>query len=281
MLKLRVGGVPEHFNLPWHLASEKGYLKEAGIVLEWTDFPGGTGAMAKALREDTIDLALILTEGIIADIAKGNRARILKVYVESPLTWGIHTSPESGLDSVDELEGAHYAISRYGSGSHLMAIVDARQRGLPLENMKFEVVEDITGALDAFNSKRVDAFLWEKYTTEPYGLKRIGTIPTPWPSFVIAINPTFYKKHKKNVEAGIDVVFDQAKALKLDSNGADLIASRYRLKKERASKWFRDVQWGTGRNLERAELTQIVEELQFIGVIDKDIVSSDKESFLI
>ena len=58
---LRVGGVPEHFNLPIHLAIERGDFNSRGIKVEWVDFPGGTGAMTKALREGTIDVCILLT----------------------------------------------------------------------------------------------------------------------------------------------------------------------------------------------------------------------------
>lgn len=61
VLKMRVAGVPEHFNTPWHLAKEKGLFSAAGVDLEWTDYPGGTGAMTKALNENETDLALLLT----------------------------------------------------------------------------------------------------------------------------------------------------------------------------------------------------------------------------
>lgn len=37
MVQIRIGGVPEHFNLPWHLAIEDGAFKEAGIDLQWQD----------------------------------------------------------------------------------------------------------------------------------------------------------------------------------------------------------------------------------------------------
>ena len=53
MIKIRIGGVPEHFNLPWHLAIEDGMFAHHGIDLEWIMFPEGTGAMNKALRMKT------------------------------------------------------------------------------------------------------------------------------------------------------------------------------------------------------------------------------------
>jgi ABC-type nitrate/sulfonate/bicarbonate transport system substrate-binding protein len=35
MLNIRVGGVPEHFNLPWHLALENGLFESENINVEW------------------------------------------------------------------------------------------------------------------------------------------------------------------------------------------------------------------------------------------------------
>jgi len=65
---IRVGGVPEHFNAPWHTAAAQGHFDAAGFEVEWTDFPGGTGAMTNALRAGEIDIALALTEGLVADL---------------------------------------------------------------------------------------------------------------------------------------------------------------------------------------------------------------------
>ncbi len=42
---IRVGGVPEHFNLPWHLAKETGLFAKHNVDVQWTDVPNGTGAM--------------------------------------------------------------------------------------------------------------------------------------------------------------------------------------------------------------------------------------------
>ena len=52
---VRVGGVPEHFNLPWRLAIENGAFADLDVSVEWTDFPGGTGAIMNALAAGDID----------------------------------------------------------------------------------------------------------------------------------------------------------------------------------------------------------------------------------
>ena len=95
MKKVNVVGVPEHFNLPWHLAIEEGAFSDRGITLSWTDIPEGTGKMAQMLEDNQTDLAIILTEGIIKSISHDNPCKIVQQYVSSPLLWGIHVAADS------------------------------------------------------------------------------------------------------------------------------------------------------------------------------------------
>ncbi|MFW5726851.1 MAG: ABC transporter substrate-binding protein, partial [bacterium] len=81
MQTIRVTGVPEQFNLPWHLAIEEGKFEVSNIDLQWQMAPGGTGAMMQALANDEADIAIALTEGVVTSIIKGTQARILQLYV--------------------------------------------------------------------------------------------------------------------------------------------------------------------------------------------------------
>jgi len=100
---LVVAGVPEHFNLPWHLAIESGQFADAGVGVRYRDAPGGTGEMTNGLRQRTCDLAIVLAEGGVASLLQGNPSWIVKTYVESPITWGIHVSAESDIQNVEQI----------------------------------------------------------------------------------------------------------------------------------------------------------------------------------
>ena len=89
MLGLKVGGT-EHFNYPWRVAIEEGLFRKEGIALHWADMSGGTGQMIKGLQSGSIDIAVVLTEGISRSILQGLEAKILDVYVSTPLCWGVH-----------------------------------------------------------------------------------------------------------------------------------------------------------------------------------------------
>ena len=95
MRNFKIGGVPEHFNLPWYLTLKEKEYQDKNIDLRWKDYHGGTGDMCKALRSGEIDMAVILTEGIVRDITKGNPSKIVQVFIDSPLIWGVHVAENS------------------------------------------------------------------------------------------------------------------------------------------------------------------------------------------
>ena len=68
MKRFKIGGVPEHFNLPWRLAIEEGRLNHLDVDMHWSDMSGGTGQMIKGLQAGTLDVAVLLTEGITKSI---------------------------------------------------------------------------------------------------------------------------------------------------------------------------------------------------------------------
>ncbi len=211
MKNLLIGGVPEHFNLPWYIALRNKDFQKKEINLRWKDYAGGTGEMYRALREKEIDMAVILTEGMVRDIINGNESKIVQVFVKSPLIWGIHVAANSDYETVSDLKGTDAAISRFGSGSHLMAFVNAENQDWDLKNdLKFKVIQDLDGALEGLPVGNGDYFMWEKFMTKPHvdngTFRLIGESPTPWPSFVIAVRNDVLENEAENIKAILEVI---------------------------------------------------------------------------
>lgn len=247
MLGLKIGGVPEHFNLPWRMAIEEGKFNKEGIQLHWSDMGGGTGQMIRGLETKSLDVAVLLTEGITKAILQGLDAKILQVYVTTPLHWGIHVPYSSEITSVDQLEKGVFAISREGSGSHLMAYVKADQEGWNTAGLKFNVVGDVYGGLWALEHNEAQAFLWEKYTTHPFTEQKkcryIDEVVTPWPCFVIAVRTEVYEKHKEELLTMCRIVNKKASELKKKEDAVDLICWRYNLRHGQVQNWLTETDW--------------------------------------
>ncbi|SDS57457.1 ABC-type nitrate/sulfonate/bicarbonate transport system, substrate-binding protein [Gillisia sp. Hel1_33_143] len=278
MRTIRIGGVPEHFNLPWHLAMEEKDFEKEGLKIEWTDFPGGTGDLNTALRNKEIDVAVILTEGIIKDIIAGNPSKIVQTYVQSPLIWGIHVAEGSKYHSLKELEHSKVAISRNGSGSQLMAYVNAKNEGWNLSDLKFEIVGNIDGAVSALQDNTAQYFMWEHFTTKPLvdngTFRRVADCPTPWPCFVIAVRNDILESNEIEIEKLINVINKKTVSFKNISNIERTLAKRYDQKIEDIEEWLQITEWSQ-TNLTEQEIENVQESLIDLKLISKKVDSSN------
>jgi ABC-type nitrate/sulfonate/bicarbonate transport system substrate-binding protein len=277
MKKVKITGVPEHFNLPWHLCIDNGEFEQVGIDLQWTDVPEGTGKMCQLLRDGETDIAVILTEGIVKDIIGGNPSSIVQVYVESPLIWGIHVAANSKYHSMSDLKNTKVAISRYGSGSHLMAYVNAQNQsrmmsGWNTNNLEFEIVNTIDGAVEALTNGTADYFMWERFMTKPLvdkGIfRRIADCPTPWPCFVIAVRNEFLEHNKQTLSLILAIINKTTIEFKDIPSIDRTLASKYHQKLDDIQEWLSLTKWSQ-KPIEEKVLNNIQNQLFDLKIIDK------------
>ena len=278
-LKLRIGGVPEHFNLPIHLAIEGGMFASRGLEIEWISFPGGTGQMTAALRAGEVDVCILLTEGMVTDIINGNPSRIISEYVLTPLTWGIHTDVNNPLSHYDDIFDKQYAISRFGSGSHLMAIVDANNKGHQLRKEQFTIVKDLNGAISSLKKAQTDVFYWEKYTTKPLvdngQFKYIGDYNTPWPCFVIAATKDILQSEPVGIIRMLRTIHDSCDFFMHNESAIELVSERFGQKIEDVARWFHSTEWAIHGWVSDKMMQSVMFHLETAGIIEKN--ESEKE----
>ena len=274
MIRLKIGGVPEHFNLPWRQAIEDGSFKKVGIDLHWSDMTGGTGQMIRGLETGSLDVAVLLTEGLTMSVLKGLPAKILQVYVTSPLRWGIHAPHNAEFTKLSDIKSPTFAISRHGSGSHLMAYVLADKLNGQFDEINFNVVGDVYGGLWSLENKKADLFLWEKFTTAPFvkqqKCNRIDEILTPWPCFVIAVRQEIIDSNPTELSLLQQVIIDAAQRLKMDPTASEKIAWRYNLDINDVRQWLSETNWATSQLEGIVELENVVDYLEKINLISSD-----------
>lgn len=152
-----------------------------------------------------------LTDALISGIAKGSKAyKLIGSYVTSPLNWAVVTGKSSPFNSVPDLKNTTIGISRPGSGSQTMAFVMALQQGWSPTALKFQANNDIKGLIDSVNTGSTSAFMWEWFTTKPWldsgEVRFIGSVPTPWPSWLIAAHPSPERASKDAVRAFLNTL---------------------------------------------------------------------------
>lgn len=271
MKKARIIGVPEHFNLPWHMAIEDGAFEERGIDLQWMDIPEGTGRMCQMLKDHETDLAIILTEGLIKSISEGNPAKIIQEYIATPLLWGIHVGAQSKFKAISELKKTKAAISRFGSGSHLMAYVNAQNEGWSTQTLQFEIINNLEGAIEGLTNGSADYFMWEHFTTKPLvddGIfRRLGDCPTPWPCFMIAATDTFISENAGVLKHILDIINSYTAEFKQIPSIDRTLANRYELQLEDIKEWLSITKWSQ-KQLDAETLGKVVSTLQDLGLVE-------------
>lgn len=272
MKKVKIIGVPEHFNLPWHLAMEDGAFEDRGILLTWTDVPEGTGKMSQMLHEGETDLAIILTEGIIKSISQGNPSKIVLEYISSPLLWGIHVDKDSPRQSVQELKNDKVAISRLGSGSHLMAYINAENQGWDTTQLQFETINNLDGAVESISNGSDAYFMWEHFTTKPLvdngTFKWLGDCPTPWPCFVLASTDAFLKKSPGLVNHILEVIHTYTSEFKQIPSIDRTLSNRYEQKLEDVQTWLSKTTWGQNQ-LSDHTVNEVQSRLFDLNLVDE------------
>ncbi len=278
MKKVNIIGVPEHFNLPWHLAIAEGAFEERGIDLQWTDIPEGTGRMCQMLGNGETDLVIILTEGLVKSITEGNPAKIVQEYIASPLLWGIHVGAKSGYRSIPDLKTTKAAISRFGSGSHLMAYVNAQNEGWNTEKLQFELVNNLDGAVEALTNGTADYFMWEHFTTKPLvdkGIfRRLGDCPTPWPCFVIAATDKFLKGNSSILKHILEVINLYTTEFKQIPSIDRTLANHYEQQLEDIQEWLSLTRWSQSQ-IDSQTFEKVQDTLIDLKLIDKKLKYSE------
>ena len=204
----------------------------------------------------------------------GNESSIVQIYVESPLVWGIHVDNKSNFNNLSDLENKKAAISRLGSGSHLMSIVNAQNQGWNTQNLEFEIVNTIDGAIESLDSGKADYFMWERFMTKPLvdaGIfRKIVDCPTPWPCFVIAVRNEILKNHSETIRTILEIINNKTNQFKKIKNIDQELASRYKLKIEDIREWLSITNWSQ-KNLDKQTFNKIQNQLFELKIIDKKL----------
>lgn len=278
MTKLKIGGVPEHFNLPWHLCIEDGDFEKNNIEVLWKDFHGGTGEMSDALKSGEIDIAVMLTEGSIKEICGGSPFKILQTYVKTPLMWGIHVHANSDFYKIEDLRNQTAAISRYGSGSHLMTYVHAQNQNWNTGDLNFTTTQNLAGAQESLAEGTSDYFLWEHFTTKPLVddgvFRRLDDEPTPWPCFVIVTTDAFLKQNSSLIPKLLKPLNEKSTRLKSFEKIEEKISKRYNLEIKDVREWLKITEWSE-QQLSESDVHLTQKRLKDLSLVEQEKTYSE------
>jgi sulfonate transport system substrate-binding protein len=287
--ELRVLGVPEHFNRPWVRDRARESFRAAGIDLKFVVEGGGTGAMIKRVIEGDADVAVALTEGIVNAIVVNEGGstplRYCGEYVTSPLRWMAATGAARGFKTLADIGAAAAAdpnrritvsVSRFGSGSHLMAHLLALREAWPTDRLDFAVHGDFRSMRRAVCEGAADVFIWEWFMTKPFvvasELHALGYLDTPWHCFGFVARSSWLDDpaHRRLLHEASQVVFRECRAfLEAENEACEELSAHFGIALEDAHSWIRMVAFAQGEELSAPApmLAGVLESLVSLGIL--------------
>eukprot|EP00981_Chlorochromonas_danica_P008068 scaffold1962_cov180-Ochromonas_danica.AAC.3 len=292
--KIRLACVPEQVNIPLALAVERGLLSHVGIDLEVQYVPEGTGKMIDMLLKNETDLALTVTDALIAANRQGKAVQMAGVFVTSPLVWaaaatGTTPSISRTLPAfLSQHTPLKVGISRPGSGSHTMGSYLAQQYHLdPKHGLSFHVAHTFQGLRDGVNKGDFDLFLWETFTTQPYftteEVVRVGEVAAPWPAFSFA---TASGRDQEIFHDQLFPVIQQACSLfkaplpeQQEEESVRLIVDRMGHTEENARRWLKKVQYNpdSAMSIDHHRVKAAVQTLQEVGLFPEVALQGEEK----
>jgi hypothetical protein len=230
--------------------------------------------MIELLNKGEIEVAVALTEGLIANAVKTGpdcSFRLAGTYVSSPLTWAVSVKPT--LEVEDKMawfleEDRRVGVSRMGSGSQIIPFTVANKPAF-----EFVICGNIGGLVKSVQEGDSDAFLWEKFTSRPYQsegsgeLKWLMDIKPEWPAFLFAV--------RKDVDQGpINTMLDSLGEISASFHAEqnyDIVASEFKLDRGDVKEWWEYVSYPTDHQILQVEgLKKCIEVLIESGVVGKE-----------
>ena len=160
-----------------------------------------------------------------------------------------------------------------------MAYVNAEKQGWDVEeDLHFEVIGDLEGALENLPQGNGDYFLWEKFTTKPYvdegPFRHIGDCPTPWPCFVIAVRNEVLDRHPDEIRGILNTINSVTEGFKDIPGIAEMISERYNQQLEDVKQWLSLTSWSQ-ENLSIGQLDAVQTKLQQLDLIENKMASDE------
>lgn len=154
-----------------------------------------------------------------------------------------------------------------------MAYVMGLQQGWQPEDLKFQVNNDIRGLINSVNDGSTSAFMWEWFTTKPFAdageVRFIGSVPTPWPSWLIAAQPSVSSAELRQFLKTLSTyVRDFDSAENRAQKNVDFIKSKFGYAEEDIQAWLKTVDYpGDCATIPQSVIAQTLSVLEKAGAV--------------
>ena len=173
-------------------------------------------------------------------------------------------------------------IAKYSSNRSVLDIgagtgdflVEAKNQGWNTNELQFEIVNTIDGAVTALTEGTADYFMWEHFMTKPLvdkGIfRRLADCPTPWPCFVIAVREEILATQPEAIATLLEIINAKTRDFKAIPNIDERLATTYHQKIEDIKEWLSLTEWSQEK-IDLVLLEDIQRQLLELEIVHRSI----------
>lgn len=239
-----------------------------------TPFTGNTGAVQNALAAGSIDMG-IAGQTMIQALCGSNPAslKIVADQVDPNHQWALFVKNDTAnlnLNSMSQLQGKNFGVSRVGSEGYSMTVYFASTLGWTSSQYKYTAVGGLTALVSAVDSGSIDAFFWDTSTTGPLvqqGLIReVFTTPYPGAFSVVMATNSFISSHPTQIKDFLNTLYKIGQTWNSNQTlGVQTLMTNYNMSQSAATQAYSEFTVSTNGYINTTLLSQTLHFLQSSG----------------
>ena len=144
--------------------------------------------------------------------------------------------------------------------------------------LKFKVVKNLQGGIDALTNGDADYFMWEHFTTKPLvdngTFNHIDDCPSPWPCFVIAVREDFIASNEAELKTILEIINNTTLEFKQIPSIDKTIANRYEQQLDDVQEWLSITEWSQ-KLIDKNTLDNVQKQLLALNIIPETVPYND------
>lgn len=273
------------YGVPYAVAMEKGFFKEAGIDITGILTSQGGGTTMRNVLAGGLPYGEVALSAAVAASKEGIPVKIVNGAVRTVADTLWVVMPNSPLQSVKDLAGKKIAYTSPKSVTQMLAVMALDKAGIPLDKAELVSTGGIGSGLTALASGKVDAAptldpIWSRDSGKYRPLFWIKDLLPPIMQTVGVTTPDFAAKHPDKLRA---IIAGRRKGVDfIHANPAEtgrIFAKAYNLDAKLAETAVRNMiavnYWGKG-DFDIEGMNNMVKGLQLVGGLEPGPVDWSK-----
>jgi len=197
------------------------------------------------------------------------------------MRWVVFIKYDSQFQSIIELKGKTFGITRFGGGSHINTVLLAKDQGWLVNqneeqgnNIRIEPVGDLNSLVNAIRKGIIDCFIWESpsisFLLDSGILRAIGEVHPPWPCFMIAATTDFIEMSSNQIKSVLDSIHGAAKIFHSEVDySLGIMKKIYKPSEDACQRFMKSVKYSTGGKISKKVLKETMTTLSNVEAISK------------